>query len=225
MNQRAPRFVKNPSGYHSHGKTHKEKVYNFAVHIKQFGWTTNWKDDADSGILSATCNRDNGGDKITIEWPKDQWWPDVWYHYAGSSLKCRNISQAALIASEKPNADRMRRASSKGKGSIAKRIADAHASSGDNSEAEAANLIESLRTTIPFDNESTPEEVRTWLKNRTNPVLIWINRLSGQIEQDYVKTWSRHLKTTRNRDGKVIIHFVGANTFHAVYVESLIGVS
>ena len=221
-NQRAPRFVRNPSGYHSHGKTHKEKVYNFGVHIKQFGWSGGWEFDEDAQILRATMMRGEA-EKITIEWPESQWWPDVWYHFAGNTMKCRNISQAAKIASEKPDPERMRR-SSRGKNSVAKRIAEAHASGGGNSDS-AAELIESLRTTLPFDKESTTEEIKAVIKAKINPTIVWVNRISGGVEEDYIKTWSRHLKVTENKDGKVIIHFVGGHQFHAVYLESVIGFS
>lgn len=220
-NQRAPRFVRNPSGYHSHGKTHKEKVYNFGVHIKQFGWTGKWHEDEDSKILHAELKRSDS-ERITIEWPEGQWWPDVWYHYAGSTMKCRNISQAAKIASEKPNADRMRRSVRSKKVDGVNGIAAAFASGDGNTASE---LIDSLRTTLPFDRESTPDEIKAVIKTKVNPTIVWINRLTGGAESDYIKTWSRHLKVTENKEGKKIINFVGADRFRSVYVDSVIGFS
>lgn len=218
-NQRAPRFVRNPSGYHSHGKTHQEKVYNLGVYIKEFGWTGGWEQEED--VLKATMKRGDS-EIITIWWPDSQWWPDVYYKYGGNEQKCRNISAAAKIASEKPDPERMRRTVTSRRGIGENGIAAAFAS-GDSNAGE--NLIESLRTTLPFDRESTPDEIKAVLKGKVNPTIIWINRFSGLIEQDYIKTWSRHLRVTMNRDGKAIIHFVGANCFHAVYVDSVIGVS
>lgn len=220
-NQRAPRFVRNPSGYHSHGKTHKEKVYNFGVHIKQFGWEGGWNFDEDSQILHAEMKRSEA-ERITIEWPESQWWPDVWYHYAGSTMKCRNISQAAKIASEKPDPERMRRSATRKRVNGVNGIAAAFALGDGNTASE---LIDSLRTTLPFDKESTPEEIKAVIKTKINPTIVWINRLSGNAEQDYIKTWSRHLKVTENKEGKKIINFVGANQFHSVYVDSVIGFS
>lgn len=220
-NQRAPRFVRNPSGYHSHGKTHKEKVFNLGKHIKQFGWEGSWEQDVD--VLKATMKRGES-ESIIIWWPDDQWWPDVTYNYAGSSLKCRNISHAAKIASEKPDASRMRKSGRRMRSKlngITQGIGTG--ASGDTSSAD--ELISEMSTTLPFDKESTPEEIRAVIKTHINPTLIWVNRLTGRVESDIIKTWSRHLKVTKNKDGKTIIHFVGMNCFHAVYVDSVIGVS
>ena len=222
-NQRAPRFVRNPSGYHSHGKTHKEKVYNFGVHIKQFGWSGSWNEDEDSGILTAELKRSES-ERITIEWPDNQWWPDVFYSYAGDTIKCRNISQAAKIASEKPNVDRMRKSTRK-KRTGGSRIAEAFAAAGGNNDSTTEELIDALRTTLPFDRESTPEEIKAVIKTKVNPTIVWINRLTGRAESDYIKTWSRHLKVTENKEGKKIINFVGADRFRSVYVDSVIGFS
>ena len=220
-NQRAPRFVKNQSGYHSHGKTHKEKVFNFGKHIKQFGWSGEWKQPEGDPILRATMKRGNA-ETISIEWPDDQWWPDVFYSYAGETIKCRNISAAAKIAAEKPNAERMRKSVGK-KRSGGRRIAEAFAAATGNSDETTAELIDALRTTLPFDSESTPEEIKAIIKTKVNPTIVWVNRLSGAAEQDYIKTWSRHLKITENKEGKKIINFVGGHQFHSVYVDSVIG--
>ena len=220
-NQRAPRFVKNPSGYHSHGKTHKEKAFNFGKHIKQFGWSGSWSQPEGDPILRVIMTR-SSSEKIEIEWPDDQWWPDVYYSYAGDTIKCRNISAAAKIASEKPNPERMRKSVRK-KRTGGSRIAEAFAAGTGNSDATAEELIDALRTTLPFDRESTPEEIKAVIKTKVNPTIVWINRLTGGAESDYIKTWSRHLKVTQNREGKTIIHFVGATQFHSVYAESVIG--
>lgn len=221
-NQRAPRHIKNPSGYHSRGKTKQEKVYNFGVHIKQFGWSGKWERNEETKTLYAELRRGDS-EVITINWPDDQWWPEVYYAYAGNKQKCRNISAAAKIASEKPDPNRLRKAAAK-KRRAGNGIAEVFASGGGDSD-EARELIASLSTTLPFDRESSVEDIKAVLKARTNPVLIWINRISGGVEQDYIKTWSRHLKVTENKEGRKIIHFVGGNCFHAVYVDSVIGVS
>ena len=221
-NQRAPRFVRNPSGYHSHGKTHKEKVYNFGLHIKQFGWSGRWWQAAESDVLEAKMER--GGETIQIWWPDNQWWPDVYYTYAGDQIKCRNISQAAKIAADKPNPERMRKSARK-KASGGRRIAEAFAAAGGNSDSTTEELIDALRTSIPFDSESTPEEIKAVIKTKVNPTIVWVNRLTGGAEQDYIKTWSRHLKVTENKEGKKIINFVGADRFRSVYVDSVIGFS
>lgn len=224
-NQRAPRFIKNPSGYHSSGKTHKEKVYNLGVYVKQFGWVGEWKQPEGDDVLTAEMKRGES-ETIKIWWPDNQWWPDVYYSYAGNETKCRNISQAAKIASEKPNPDKLHAAARrKRKGRVGNGIAEAQASGASNNGSSADELIAELATTLPFDKESTPEEIKEFFKGKRNPTIIWINRISGSVEQDYIKTWSRHLKVNKNKDGKTIIHFVGAHCFHSVYVDSVIGVS
>ena len=218
-NQRAPRFVKNPSGYHSHGATHKEKVYNLGVYIKQFGWTGGWEQEED--VLKATMTRGEG-EVIKIWWPDNQWWPDVYYSYGGYEQKCRNISAAAKLASEKPDPEKMRRSATRRTSGGPNGIAAAFASGDGNS---GSSLIDSLRTALPFDRESTCEEIKAVIKDKINPTIVWVNRFSGGLEQDYIKTWSRHLKITENKEGKKIINFVGASCFHSVYVESVIGFS
>lgn len=221
-NQRAPRFVRNPSGYHSHGKTHKEKVYNLGVHIKEFGWEGTWKQPEGDDVLKATMKRGDS-EIIKIWWPDSQWWPDVYYTYAGNEMKCRNISHAAKLASEKPDPDKMRRNASRKNGRKSNGIAAAFAAGASNMGPSADDLIASLATTLPFDRESTPDDIKAVLKTKVNPTIVWINRLSGCVEQDYIKTWSRHLKVTANKEGKLIINFVGGHQFHSVYLDSVIG--
>lgn len=227
-NQRAPRFIKNPSGYHSYGSTHKEKVVNLGKHIKQFGWDGSWAYDDDAQLLTATMVRGTS-EVISIEWPDDQWWPDVFYRYGGDTIKCRNMSAAAKLASEKPDPERLRKKAARVRPYRVEKGPEngvpGSVPTDDEVTARAETMIDDLRTTLPFDRESTPEEIKAVLKKRTNPVIIWVNRLSGQAEQDYIKTWSRHLKVTKNKEGKIIISFVGANCFHAVYVDSVIGIS
>lgn len=226
-NQRAPRFVKNPSGYHSRGANPKEKAYNFGMFLKDFGWTGGWVENEDTGDVTVTLTR--GGEKIEVFWTSPIPWPEVWYHYAGSKIKCRNVSQAALFGQGQPDPDRMRRGAGRllpsrvgnGRGNAVPGVV----STGSAEPPDVESVIDEVRGTLPFDRESSAEEIFAVLKPRINPVLIWVNRLSGQVQQDYIKTWSRHFKITSNKDGKLIIHFAGAHQFNAVYVDSIIGVS
>lgn len=215
------RLIKTPSGYHSHGKTHKEKVFNLGVYIKQFGWEGTWEQDVD--VLKAKMTRGDS-EVITIWWPDNQWWPDVVYSYANNPVKCRNISQAAKFASETPDPNKLRTAARKRRGRTTPGISPTDPLGGGNNGSSADDLIAELATTLPFDRESTPEEIKEFFKSKRNPTIIWFNRLSGAVEQDYIKTWSRHLKVTQNKEGKTIIHFVGHTCFHSVYVDSVIGV-
>ena len=244
MTQRAKRLIKNPSGYHSHGKTPEEKVHNFALFIKEHGWTGTWQRDEESRILTLKAsNGDN--EKIDIEWPEGQWWPDVWYSFAGNTIKCRNISHAAKLAQEPPDQDAMRRAASK-----RKKVALRHSVVGPNRAAtgrtesglpldlpspssglrsdmcaSAEELIESLAVSLPFDKESTQAEVVAVLKRHRNPTITWVNRLTGQVHTGTIKSGGRNNRVTTTKEGKVIITFADPFGFHSVYVRSIIGFS
>lgn len=216
--------VKNPSGYHSSGKTIKEKAINFGLFIKEFGWSGSWKEDDETKDITLVATRGNS-EQIDIHWYSHIPLQDVWYTYAGDSVKCRNVSGVAKIAQEPPSPGKMRSAARKGRRQIGSRISVGGLPGASNSGSNADDLIAAVATTLPFDKESTPDEIKTILKKYRNPTIIWINRLSGGINQDLIKTWSRYLKVDTNKDGKIIIHFVGNFGFHSVYADSVIGVS
>lgn len=216
---RKQRIIKNPSGYHSYGKNPKEKVHNFACFIKDFGWTGKWKEDEDSNILTLNAARGDN-ERIDIEWPATQWWPDVWYTFAGNTVKCRNISHAAKLAQDKPDASIMKRAAHRRKPRI----------SSTNGSGPAIGIVGddlpgALATTLPFDKESTAGEVAAALKKHRNPTIIWVNRISGKVNSAMMRTGRRHNKVMTNKEGKVIVQFTDETGFHAVYVESIVGLS
>lgn len=220
------KVIHNPSGYHSHGKTHKEKVINFSLFIKEFGWSGTWNDDEESGILYMHATRGKN-EKIDIEWPEKQWWPDVWYTYAGNSIKCRNISQAAKIGQEPPDSEKMRAASRRlrrsGKPGIGLRGpgATGRPLPGEaGTDEAAADLIEELATSLPFDHESSPAEIKAVLKGR---YITWVNTLSGATRQALVKP-GKHYKVTTTKEDKIVIEFADDHGFHSVYASSIIGV-
>ena len=80
-------------------------------------------------------------------------------------------------------------------------------------------------TSLPFDKESTVEEVVAALRQHRNPTIIWVNRISGNVNTAMMRTGKRHNSVTANKEGKVIIQFTDENGFHAVYVESIVGIS
>jgi len=232
----AKRLVHNPSGYHSSGKDHKEKVHNFCLFIKDFGWTGKWKQDDDAEILHMNATRDDN-EKIDIEWPDNQWWPDVWYTFAGATIKCRNISHAAKIAQTEPDPERMRRsarrrsygvtgASLQGSSRPGSGLSRAGVGSGDPDAADAGEaIVAALKGYVPFTHESTAEEVHVELKSYKVPTITWVNRMTGAVNTAMIKTKSRHFRITKNGDGKVIINFADEFGFHAVYANSVIGVA
>jgi hypothetical protein len=215
----AQRIIRNPSGYHSSGVTHKDKVNNFARFIKDFGWTGQWKEDPDSDILTLTATRGDN-ERIDIEWPDIHSSPGVWYTFAGNTIKCHNISQAAKLAQELPDAERMKRAAYRSK----PRISSLNGS-GPAIGIVGDDLPGALATSLPFDKESTANEVAAALKKHRNPTIIWVNRISGKVNSAMMRTGKRHNKVTTNKEGKVIIQFTDETGFHAVYVESIVGLS
>jgi hypothetical protein len=216
------RNIRNPSGYHSSGATHKDKVNNFALFIKDFGWTGKWKEDEDSLILTLIASRGDN-ERIDIEWPAPQWWPDVWYTFAGNTIKCRNISHAAKLAQALPDAETLRRASRRRRRSISLPLSSGPAIAIPGESVES--LTESLLTSLPFDKESTVEEVVAALRRHRNPTIVWVNRISGDVNSAMMRTGKRHNSVTANKEGKVIIQFTDEHGFHAVYVESIVGIS
>jgi hypothetical protein len=220
------RIIHNPSGYHSSGVTHKDKVNNFARFIKDFGWTGQWKEDPDSDILTLTAARGDN-ERIDIEWPAPQWWPDVWYTFAGNTIKCRNISHAAKLAQELPDAEAMRRATARRRAASRPKGAEGllRGASGEGSPELNGAVAAELVTSLPFDKESTAKEVAAALKKHRNPTIIWVNRISGKINSAMMRTGKRHNKVSTNKEGKVIIQFTDETGFHAVYVESIVGLS
>lgn len=218
------RIIKNASGYHSHGKTNKEKAVNFAMFIKEHGWSGKWEEDDDTKDIILVANRSES-EQIDIRWYSNIPLQDVFYAYAGNSIKLRNVSAAAKVAQEPPSKDRMRSAARKRVGRGLAGISVAQEPGGSNNGSSADDLIAAMSTTLPFDKESSPDEIKAVLKTHRNPTLIWINRISGNVNTDIIKTWSRFLRVDANRQGKMIIHFVGDFGFHAVYVDSVIGVN
>lgn len=216
------RIIRNPSGYHSFGATHKDKVNNFARFIKDFGWTGQWKENEDSDILTLNAIRGDN-ERIDIEWPATQWWPDVWYTFASNSIKCRNISHAAKLAQGRPDAEAMRRASRRRRRSIPRASSSGPAIAIPGEPVES--LAESLATSLPWDKESSVEEVVAALRQHRNPTITWVNRISGDINTATMRTGKRHNSVTTNKEGKVIIQFTDENGFHACYADSVIGLS
>jgi hypothetical protein len=212
--------IKNPSGYHSFGVTHKDKVNNFALFIKDFGWHGKWKEDEDSLILTLDAARGDN-ERIDIEWPATHSSPGVWYTFAGNTIKCHNISQAAKLAQALPDAEAMRKANYR-----RKRRAPLPLSSGPGiaiSGESFESLAENLSTSLPWDKESPPGEVKAALLKHKNTTITWVTSITGDVKSGMIKT--KNLKVTANKDGKVIIEFADDFGFHACYADSVIGIS
>jgi hypothetical protein len=176
--------VVNPSGYHSSGRTLQEKATNFGLYVKQFGWKGNFTTDADGNVDLVATRGEN--EQITITWYAGGGGL-VTYILAGDSIKCNNVSAAAKIAKEKPDPSRFRRA-------VRKRKVD---------EDYTPEMLEDLQGTLPFDHDSTDDEIRAALLGKT---ITWINRFSGQVETADVSPKPNHFSVCRN--GNDYINFV-----------------
>jgi hypothetical protein len=217
---RGRRVIHNDSGYHSFGATHKDKVNNFALFIKDFGWTGKWREDEDSDILHLNATRGDN-ERIDIEWPQGQWWPDVWYTFAGNTIKCRNISHAAKLAQDLPDAAAMRRASQRSRRRIPSQFTTGPGIAIVGEPGES--LVESLSTSLPWDRESKAGEVKVALLKHKNTTITWVNRINGAVKSGMIK--NKTLKVTTNKEGKVVIQFADEFGFHACYADTVIGVS
>jgi hypothetical protein len=217
---RGKRVIHHASGYHSFGATHKDKVNNFAKFIKDFEWTGKWYVDQDSEILHLNATRGDN-ERIDIEWPETQWWPDVWYTFAGNTIKCRNISHAAKLAQEVPDAAKMKRASRRRKARISLPLGSGPAIGITGEPVEG--YAESLSTSLPWDKESKSGEIKAALLKHKNPTITWVNRINGAVKSGVVK--GKNLKVSTNKEGKVIIEFADEFGFHACYADCVIGLS
>ena len=194
--------IRNPSGYHSFGRTHKDKIYNFAMFIKDFGWTGSWEEDEETGMVNLLAKR--GDERIEIEYPVNLPWPDVFYTFAGHTIKCRNISMAAKFAQANPP--------------------DA---------AEARRVYRRRRNGISVPSSSTPAKpLLAYLEDASEDdigsaligdTIVWTNSISGEPESDRIMP--RQFKVTANKEGRTIIHFCGDYGFHAVYLDQIVNVS
>lgn len=196
--------VRNPSGYHSSGRTLEDKANNFGKFVKQFGWAGKWTKDQETGDVSLFCRR---GENETIE--------IVWFnggggivHYtlAGERIKCHNVSAAAAIAQKEPDATRLRKAIRKRRKQFGHVTSDM-----------VEEMLDDAQCSLPFDSESTDDEIKVALNRRS---ITWINRQSGQVNSAIVG--GKLFKVVRN--GHDYISFVDDFGFHAVYLDSIVSV-
>lgn len=197
--------VRNPSGYHSSGRTLEDKANNFGKFVKQFGWAGKWTKDQETGHVSLFCRR---GENETIEicWHFGGG-GTVYYNLAGERIKCRNVSAAASLAQKEPDTSRLRRAIRKRRRQLGHVTTDM-----------VEDMLGEAQCSLPFDHESTDAEIKVALFNRS---ITWINRQSGQVSSAIVK--GRMFKVVR-QTGRAYVDFVDDYGFHAVYLDSIVSV-
>lgn len=195
------RVIKNASGYVSKGRTAGEKAANFGDWAKQHGWAGSMNEEDDRLHLFA-----RRGEAETI----DIWWYTNGsldtdrlpiYTLAGERIKLRNVSHAAKIASEEPDATRLEKATRKRR----------------KQTGEYAPVV----VTGAYDfSDMHEDEIEQALLGR---VISWQNSISGQIDSAQV-AGKRTLKVT-SENCKPQIHFTDADGFHAVYLDAIVSVA
>jgi hypothetical protein len=194
--------VKNPSGYHSKGKTIKDKASNFGKFIKEFGWTGKWVEDEETGDITLTAKRDN--ERIEIFWnPPIPWPTEVFYYYGGSRLRLKNVSAAAKLAQENPDAARAKRGFSRKRSGISPTL----------SSGPAIALLDYLE-------DASEDEIANAIVGDS---ITWVSSLSGEPQTDRILP--KQFKVTANKEGRTIIHFCGDFGFHSVYLDAIVNIS
>lgn len=213
------RNVKDPSGYHSSGRTLQEKAANFGTFVKEYGWTGKYTTDSDGNVDLTMTRGDN--EAIAICWYAGGGGL-VNYTLAGNVLKCNNVSAAAKIAKDKPDPTRFRTA-------VRKRTATSE---------YTPDMLDGLQGSLPFDHESDDDEIREVLLGKT---ITWISTFAGSVQTAEVSPKPKHFRVVRN--GHDYINFVypvparvmarfgkehmEADTygFRSVYLDRIVGVA
>lgn len=196
------RVIRNPSGYRSKGSTAVDKAAHFGEYAKAHGWKGGWA--ITDGMLHLQASR---GDNETM----GIWWNEetgkfieAVYTLAGDSIKCQNVSAAAAIAAKPPSTERLKTA-------VRKRTTD--------KVEAAAETIAALQGTLPFDHESSDEEVHAVLFNRG---IVWVNRISGALTS--ATAGGTQFRVISNGKAPRQITFCDDLGYHAVYVDSIVSV-
>jgi len=160
------RVIRNPSGYRSHGSTAMDKAAHFGDYAKAYGWKGGWT--TTDGMLNLQASRGDN-ETMSISWNEETGkFIEAVYTLAGDSIKCQNVSAAANIAAKPPSAERLKTA-------VRKRTPD--------KVEAAAETIAAVQGTLPFDHESSDEEVKAVLNNKS---IVWVNRISGALSSALV---------------------------------------
>ena len=193
--------VRNPSGYHSKGVTYKDKANNFGIFIKDFGWKGSWTEDSDTGDVTLIAKRDN--ERIEVYWNTPLPWPETYYTLGNNRIKVRNLSAAAKLAQETPDAARAKRGFRRRVNGIALPLAS----------GPATPLLDYL--------EDAPEDdIASALVGDS---ITWLSSLGGEAQTDRILP--KQFKVTANKEGRTIIHFCGDFGFHSVYLDAIVNVS
>lgn len=187
------------------GRTGKEKAVNFGQYAKSYGWGGKWSAEDDSQSVHLFASRGEN-ESIDIYWHERGVFISATYSLAGEKIRLHNVAAAAQVARNKPDEKRLNKAirrRRKSKSVDVTQISD--------------DVIAGLQTSLPFDKESTDDEVKAVLFNKS---ITWVNRQTGQVNSAIVG--GKSFKVVRN--GRDYIDFVDGFGFHAVYLDSIVSV-
>lgn len=201
------RVIKNPSGFHSRGKSAEEKARHFGEHVHEYGWAGKWSQDEDTGILHLFARRDEN-ETIDVWWlPTGAAHPDMLpiYTLAGEKIKCRNVSAIAHLAMKTPDENRLRKAVQK--------------------QTRRRTVKPEVELNI---KEQTDDEIAEQLLGKT---ITWVNTISGKVDIAMIGDNPRQLRVIRN--GHDYIDFVQrprgkderfGDGYRSVYLDSIVKV-
>jgi hypothetical protein len=209
-NKLMAKIVKNPSGYHSSGKTLQEKAHNFGLFVKEYDWSGGYETKENGDVVLNTSRGES--EQIQITWFKAGG-GTVNYTLAGETVKCRNVSAAALIAQKQPDHSKLRKAARRKRANIEL----------DADSPIVQDIITAMQGSLPFDRESTPAELKLVLRDKQ---IAWINRLSGQVQTAVVGV-SKQFKVNEEKRYITFVESVPRGfvpCFRSVYLDSIVSV-
>ena len=191
------------------------KANSFASFAKEFGWNAKVSSPSEDEVRLFARRGDS--ETLNFVWIDGCWSGESHYTLAGEKIKCHNLSAASRIAQGKPDPDRLRKATRK-----LKRQTGIDYSRGPISDSD----IDSLRGFLPFDAESSDDEIEAVLHRKT---ITWVNTVSGQVQDSVRVDVDKQFKIVRkNGNEKIRADYITFSTdegYRSVYLKSIVAVN
>lgn len=197
------------------GRDGLRKATTFANFAKGFGWLSK---STQEGNIVRLFSRRGENETLDIQWHDGCILPGLEpiYTMAGERIKLRNLSAASKIVQEQPDPKRLTKATRK-----RKRQTGIDYSGGPLSEDD----LDSLRGSLPFDAESSDDEIEAVLHKRS---ITWVNTISGQVDSARVDVDKQFKIVRKNGNEKIkadFVTFCSSAGYRAVYLNSIVAVS
>lgn len=197
------------------GRNGLHKANSFASFAKEFGWNTKVSSTQEDDVRLFARRGDS--ETLNFVWINGCWSGESHYTLAGEKIKCHNLSAASKIVQGKPDPDRLRKATRK-----LKRQTGIEYSEGPIKDSD----IDSLRGSLPFDDESSDEDIQAVLHKRS---ITWVNTTSGQVQYSVRVDVDKQFKIVRKKDNEKIkadfITFCSTEGYRAIYLRSIVAVN